>query len=234
MGRKKLSNEARTNLLVYRYGEEILNDLKRLVLDINYTLDDVGKKHGFSREYTRQIFEYVYGFKYTVIRNKKMDTRFEIAEKRRFEKLNPVYKLQNYKDGLVKKGAVAEKKVMDICNTLNYKVTPYKNKSIDLVINGYSVDVKSNYKFRTFDREHTTLYCNFNISKSQVNADFIICHTVPNNRFFIIPKSAFPKGKTIYISNERGKQYWQYLEAWNLLKIKEEITFSNSCQSACA
>lgn len=233
MGRKLMTKEDRINFLVWRYGTEILDDLRRLAIEENMTLDSIGKKYGFTREYARQIFANIYGFNYTSVLDNKKETRKQIIERTRLGKFNPAYKIQTYRDGLVKKGAIAENKVLDICNTLGYKVSPYHDRSIDLVINGFMVDVKSIYTLHRTSPSQVTLSANFHLSKKQMQADFMIGYIYPINKFFVVPRVAFPKGRTIYIPGERGNnKYWKYVEAWHLLQPKEEIVFSQAISAS--
>ena len=47
-----------------KYGKQIFTDLKQLQLDSNFTLQMMGNKYGFTREYARQIFGKYFGFPY--------------------------------------------------------------------------------------------------------------------------------------------------------------------------
>jgi len=249
MGRKKLTQDARKKTLTFRYGDEILSDLKKLATDLNYTLEDVGSKYGFTREYARQLFHNVNGFRYTIFVNSKKDKRRSKKILRSIEKKNPYYKVEHCQNtnSTIGKGSLGEKKVLEICETLNYKVTPYhQDRSIDLVINGYMVDVKSAYKSRFSAQSQVTKAFHFNRRISQRKSDFIICYAVPLNKFFVIPNNDFPQCDHLYIPekpvmewtlSKGGKQvrkskWYRYLEAWYLLERKEEIVFNSSLSAS--
>ncbi len=232
---------------IKRYGENIISDLKDLVDNHHLTLCMVGEKHGVSRERIRQLFELLYGFKYTVAVNSKSETRKRIAHKKRIEKRNPNYKVENYvKGSLHHKGAESEKKVYDICSSLNYEIKPFEESiAIDLLINGFKCEIKSAYcTCLTSPTGRTPLY-HFKRMRSQEDADFIICHAVPMNKFFVIPKQAFPLAGNLYLPSVKSKEwmtgrnktvkmshkskYYEYEEAWHLLMPKDkEIVFNES------
>lgn len=226
--------------LINKHGEQVIDDLQ------NISSMRMQNKYGFTREYARQIFEKVFGYKYTVLLNVRSNKRKEVLKSLRIEKRNPARKVIALKNqnSFIYKGALSEKKVLDICTALNYKVTPYlPDNSIDMVINGYTVDVKSAYAdFKT--KGMVTKHYRFSLSDKQKNADFIICHIVPLNKFFVIPTYQI-KGIGIYIPEKPEmkwvcknvphtchNRYWEYLEAWYLLERKEEIVFNRSLSAS--
>ncbi len=230
---------------VLKYGEEIIGDLKDLVDDHHLTLIEVGNKYGISRERIRQIFELLYGFKYSVVVSKKIETKKRIAYKERIEKRNPTYKVENYKkNSYTHRGAESEKRVYDICASLNYEIKPFEESgAIDLIINGYKVEIKSAHKTCLTSPGAKTPLFHFARRECQEIADFIICHAVPPNRFFIFPNYIFPKGGHLYLPSvktrewfsgkshnvkvSRTSKYYDYEEAWHLLMPKEkDIVFN--------
>ena len=63
--------------LISKYGETILSDLNQLSrIDSGFTLSDLGKKYGFSREYARQMFFNIYGYPFTQIKKMRNTIRF--------------------------------------------------------------------------------------------------------------------------------------------------------------
>ena len=219
------------------HGDELIADLKMLVDDNNITLEAIAQKYNLTRERIRQMFELFYGFKYTVVKNIKRDKNKRRKYELRMAKRNPEYKINNYpnKDSLIYKGALAEKKVFDICATLGYEIKPSENFAIDLIINGYKVEVKSAYVGCFTTRTRKSPQYHFQILKSQISADFIVCYAVPPNNFFVIPISEWPKGRHLYIpsikttewNTGRAKRistskYYDFLEAWHLLKRKPD------------
>ena len=225
------------NKLIKKYGPDILDDLKNITEN---NLRIVGEKYGFTREYTRQIYEKAMGFKYTVIKNHRHSKIEDAKHAVSILKKDPRYKAATYpRSCTIGKGADAEKKVFDICASLGYEIKPYcPDKSIDLIINGYLVDVKSCYKPRFTNTRHLTPYDHFTISEKQHQCDFIICYSAATGRFFIIPQKAF-KGKDLWIpirknsswssSSRYNTSHWYEFDgAWHLLKplkSKQEAIF---------
>lgn len=232
--------------LIEKYGKEILSDFDNLFNQSDISLIDISKKYGFTREYARQVFEKIFKFHFTVIKKQKIEQRKQKLELVRQLRKNPCSKVERFKagDSNAYKGALAEKKVYDICNVLGYEIKPYTpGLTIDLVINNYMVDVKSCYSTVITAKGKTTRQFHFNITSTQREiADFIICYAVTINKFFVIPIGAFPNGNNLYIpekpesfwvcmgTNMHSKSHWyQYLEAWYLLKTHEqEIIFNRS------
>jgi len=222
----------------------LAEDFEKMKTDKSITLQQLGDKYGITRERIRQIWERYFGYHYTVIVKKHQQENKEQRFREIQLRKDPNYKVVNYKDGLKKKGAFAEKKVLDICNSLNYIVKPYvDDQSIDLIINDCLVDVKSAYKAYRSNGSSKTKNYHFHILKSQRKAEFVICYAEPLNKFFIIPSSAFPKSDYIFIpekpimewisshgaKQKRYARYWEYLEAWHLLnQPEEEIVFNRS------
>lgn len=204
----------------------MIDDFEALKTDNSLTLEKIGQKHHLTRERVRQIYERYNGFHYTVVTKRRSFERKHNKLREIEERRNPNYKVNNYKDGLGLKGAFAEKKVLDICNNLHYKVTPFVSRTLDLVINGYGVDVKSAYKSYPNSKTSSHKHYHFHVLESQKIADFLICYAVPVNKFFIIPSREFPKSDGIFIPEKptiRGR-YWKYLEAWHLLEKPQDVT----------
>lgn len=232
-----------------KYSPALLEDFENLVANDGITLEDVGKKHGFTRENVRQLFLHIYGFHYTVIKQTRIAKRHERLRERQLLKRDPRNKVAIYKpSGNIYIGAEAEKKVLEICIALGYEVKPYlPGKQIDLVINGYNVEVKSAYRTGTTSPGQKTPSYHFSLSESQSIAEFVICYAAPMNNFFVIPRSEFPTGNHLYLPEKSKREwdvkyshfsveskYYKYLEAWHLLKTKEAVIFSRSLQPALA
>ncbi len=214
--------------LAKKYGPEIINDLQKITEN---NLRMIGEKYGFSREYTRQIYEKSMGFKYTVIKNHRSSKREEAKKAVSILKKDPRYKVNNYAPNCsTRRGVEAEKIVFDICASLGYEIKPYcPDNSIDLVINGYLVDIKSCYKPRYTNHCHVTPYDHFKITEKQRRCDFIICYSATTNKSYIIPQKAI-KGKDLWIpikknTNHGASHWYDYLEAWHLLKPQTESIF---------
>lgn len=222
-----LNSNPKENLSV-KYGQSIIDDFNSLKNNKN-TLQEIGRKYGFSRERARQIYKEIFGFSFTVLVKQRRDQRIYEMKNASINKKNPDIKIVNYTEGTLQyKGALSEKKVLDRCRLLGYDVRPYTiDNSIDMVINGYLVDVKSSYTGVFKSKSQKIPIHQFEVSDSQSKADFIICHIVEQDKFFVIPYGEV-KPRTIYISKSKPSKHWgKYLEAWSLLQPKvEEATFN--------
>lgn len=65
------STKNRNDNMVKKYGIGILRDFEDLQTRQFWNLTDIGKKHGFSREYARQIYKRLYGRPYLKIKKEK-------------------------------------------------------------------------------------------------------------------------------------------------------------------
>jgi len=232
-----------------KYSDEFINDLKSLIDEHHVTLIQIGEKYGVTRERIRQIFELLYGFKYTVAVKAKSEIKKREKYDDRIAKRDPRYKVENYKKGFNQhKGAESEKKVFDICAALNYEIKPSDSLSVDLIINGYKAEIKSAHRAGITSPGAKTPCYHFQLQKSQYLVDFIICHAVPINKFFIIPRCEYPVGGHLYLPSIKTREwktgrggnakqvrvskYYDYLEAWSLLAPKQSETIFNKPQLA--
>ena len=228
----------RRDSLTKKYGEDILGDFSGLFKH-DYTLQDIGEKYGFTRERARQIFESIFGFKYTAIVNVRK-AKHEEVKRERLSRRDPRAKFKRYKPGLAKKGAKSEVAVFNICAKMGYEIRPYvEGNTIDLIINGYKVEIKSAYTtVKTSKGSITGLY-RFRRLPTQRIADYVVCHAVPINKFFVIPSSVI-SGDHFYIPEKKvmtwrnSKQvrishWYDYEEAWHLLRPQEgDVVFSKA------
>lgn len=225
--------------LTEKYGNEILVDFNNLLNQDNKSLADIADKYGFTRERARQLFEKIHKFHYTVIKKQRSANRLEKRQKDQQLRKNPCDKILRFKEGDNNqfKGALAEKRVFDICAALSYDIRPFtKGQQIDLIINGYHVDIKSSYTPTITSPRRTSKQFHFSISEYQrTNCDFIICYAVLINSFFIIPINEYPNADSLYIpekpqsswicngmNKHRKSKWYDYLEAWHLLKTPAE------------
>ena len=225
---KKTNRKYLTNNLVKKYGADILDDFKMLKKNPAWTLERLGKKHGFSRERARQLFEVVFGKPYTSssIKKSKMlkkdigcvnDPRYKYAEYKR--------NWGNSCKSTRWKSAVTEKMFFDRCEEMGLTIEVPCGSKIDIKINGYWVDVKSCFAQSFTSKGQKTPHRRFGITSEQSKkCDFIACYHGGEKAFFIIPKKEFCGGHGIYISevntNWGGSKnrYWEYKNAWHLLE----------------
>lgn len=215
--------------LIERYGREIINDLKAVKTQQYWNLTEVGKKYGFSREYARRLFKKVFGK--SVTKYEKAKTVKRTAEIKSMNCANdPRHKMANYKGGHPKAGAKAELLVFNKCKELGFDVEIPCNQVYDLKINGFNVDVKSSSREQKMLKKgqvgNRSSYYYFGTRPRQhAQCDFYVCHAIPIDTFYIIPKQIMaPTGCHIRANNIRYRAYIpkrvdydQYKEAWHLL-----------------
>lgn len=85
----------RANLTKKKVTPEMMEAYTRLINDSSLTLDMVGKEFGYTRERARQVFEIIFGYKYTVIKKKREAERKERIRLLVLQKRNPRYKVAN-------------------------------------------------------------------------------------------------------------------------------------------
>lgn len=224
-GRKEERKSSLRERLASRYGEELIADLDKIITDPSFKLRMIGDKYGFTREYTRQIFKGVHGFAYTnAVKTKSM---LKIINDR-LQMLDPNRRAKEYR-GKALIGAIAEKKVSDICKSIGYIVIPKKeDEIIDFVINGYNVEVKSRVTANLLSKKCFCEYFHFNLSQAQRDkVDFVVCYLHKYDEFYVIPRSAL-SGGSVYIRDKKTgvgaviDKYEKYKNAWILLAIDEE------------
>jgi hypothetical protein len=207
--------------LTVKYGPEIISDFQELFNNEN-TLTAIAGKYKVSRERARQWFEELYSFAFTEIKVKRSRSRKLKAAK---EKRNLVLRELRYKkDSLVYKGVKSELLVQNICRSFGYQVEANGHgNTVDLIINGYPVDVKASYKSKKTNA-HGPKYFHFGSRKKQRQMiDFYVCHVVPTNEFYVIPSSII-NCDSIFIREGQSKcrnagdNYNKYKSAWHLLE----------------
>ncbi len=204
----------------------IMEEIAKLFQNPYWTLQAIAEKYGITREYIRQVFNRLYN---AGIKNGLLEWRQNVKLENEMGCIyDPRQKVIRYAEGLILKGAIAEKIVFEQCEALGFKVKPGSDMIYDLKINGLKVDVKSSWKATKTNPQSNRTY-HFGISSKQKKVcDFLICVKMPQAEAYIIPSSEFPKSKkagSIYIRknlNNKRKNWpvsrWeQYKEAWHLL-----------------
>lgn len=236
IGLKKISQKAKRRYgiknMVKKYGIDILKDFKLLKKDYNLTLEIFGKKYGFTREYARILYKIVFGKAYTKALNKKRKRWRQLRDSTKdlVCKNNPKFKIAEYKkSSTMRQGALIEQKFIEECEKRNLNVEIPCKAVIDLKVNGFNVEVKSNGKSKLVGKAITKRYV-FYISSSQIEkADFIACYHNRLDKFFIIPKKeisvgSLGKGGNISFSVNKTNhwcsknRYWEFKDAFHLLR----------------
>lgn len=227
-GTREWCRKKMTRRLRHKYGESFLVDIEKIKDGLRFvTLDSVGKKYNLTRERVRQIFFVIYGCGVRSIK-KRIDLKTC--------KHDPRIKVAEFKEGIIKQGAVAELKFFKKCCELGFDVKPECGRTIDQNVNGYKVEIKASYSSRRTSEGQITKHHHYSLSSKQIElADFFACYHFISDSFFIIPKNKTPffnkkckKEKSIYITVEKSKyycaknRYWEFQNAWHLLEVPKE------------
>ena len=222
---EKESRENRKKNLITKYGFGIICDFDDLNHRPFWNLVDVGNKHGFTREYARQIYKVLYGKAYGKAKVRKTSNRIR-SEKSIACTHDPRRKFAEYKrnGSNIWKSALSEKMFFDECEKRGLVSEILCSARIDIKINGYLIDVKSCFT-PVLNPGSITPHRRFKISPAQrKKCDFFACYHGGEKTFFIIPQAAIPSKKSDIIISERKStyhnaknRYWQYRNAYNQL-----------------
>ena len=217
--------------VVEKYGPEIIDDLEAIKTRQYWTLQNVADKHGFSREYARQLFNKLFGKSTTpFIKQKALAREKDIALLGCPN--DPRHKAADYVPGRIKRGANIELIVFNKCLELGYDVNVSCNKTIDLIVNNFNVDVKSSNKTsrvankKSRALKHCSEYFHFGCRPHQyAKCDFFVCYAIPIDTFWILPQKAMGQyGVYIRANDQRYRSFipesidYDYFEnAWHLL-----------------
>jgi hypothetical protein len=188
-----------------KYGIDIFSDLKAVKNNPYIPLTHVANKYGITREYAAQLYKTVYGNRY-----------YEDSQKATIEREttclnNPKRKVADWSKGsLLFKGAIAEKLFVCECEKRNIPVSIPCKAEIDLLINGFRVDVKSSWE------KKTNKSYRFSICEKQLNdCDFFACYAAEIGDFYIIPNKNKGKNKQktkmIYVPTTRNRNFKKQL-----------------------
>jgi len=203
-----------------------LQDFELLKRKPYWSLTLLGKKHGFTRERARQIFNIINETPYAYYQKQKIkDREKDIGCPNDPRRKNAEYK----KDSPVGKGAKAELLAWKECEKRGFSIQLSCKKTFDFIVNEKTVDVKSCLSpFRPKKKNNWSTYYHFNLGKPlRAKPDFYICYSFPAKTFYIVPVSA-TSGLSIYIrttATHKRPEYnysphnnWKkYKEAWHLL-----------------
>jgi hypothetical protein len=196
-----------------RYGDELCRDLESLRVNPGVTLKTVGDKHGWSREYSRQLYKQYFGTPYTKAVKVKSDTyKSDMACA-----YDPRRKVADYAEGLVLRGAIAELKFFHICKSIGYDIRPNDKKVVDFIVNGFLVEVKSCGKPRK-TTSYGPYYYRAKLGKKQLELSDFLAFYINERDFFIILPRSFLKSTMTYFNRDMIGDYHQFISAWHLLK----------------
>jgi len=192
-----------------RDGVDILKDLRKSRNNPYFTLTQIGEKYGFSREYACQLYALIYKDRFRIDPNKKKKGK----EKEITCVHNPKRKVADYKQsGFIYQGAVTEKLFMCRCELLGLSIEIPCSSEVDIIVNGYSVDVKTSKSSNQTSTRSKTKYSHFQISKDQRElCHFFACYSEITNDWYIIPNEEqgkkFKKSRFIYIAQVASRYH---------------------------
>lgn len=167
--------------LIGRYGNEIIDDLKKLRKNPFITLEQVGIKYGVTREYIRQIYKRYFGEGYGNS-CKRIEKDISCSSDPR----NKIYLVK--KNGSnVRKGTEIEYLFTQKCLELGFNINASCKTDSDIIINGYKVEIKSCFSPQPTSGKYKRRYYRYPVSKSEVAAnDFFAFYRPDLNEFVII------------------------------------------------
>jgi AraC-like DNA-binding protein len=211
---------------VQKYGAEFAEDLEALKTRQFWTLTEMGKKYGITRERVRQIFKRTYGESFRTYQKKKTkDLRAELRTTGC--KFHPINKLQLSKglESNISKGLAGEVLVAKKAQEFGYEVNGYTSTVVDMQINGYAVEIKTCFCQSKTVKGAKVRYYRAAISKKQLGIlDYLIVVVPMMSAFYIIPREHLGAGPNIYIPTKKStasnaqNRYHQFRDAWHLLK----------------
>lgn len=222
LSRKKLQAAFYLDSLKKKYGRGIQTDLYQIRDNPSYTLAWLAGRHGFTREYARQIFNKYFQYPYTKIKNKQSNKKKLRRIMRSEKNQNPKEKIKHYKKGEsgAYKGMLIELLALKTCQSLGFKYTT-KNTTriVDLNINGFFCEVKSAHSAYEINKGYDHRFFHCIISPKQMEkADFVFFYIAPADTFYVIPINNVPKGGCIYIPEaDVPHRYCDFKESWGLL-----------------
>lgn len=218
--------------ILKKYGKDIFKDFKNVKNVPFHTLTDIGEKYGFSREYARQTYEFIYQSKY----KEAIKQKAKLIEETQCVN-NPKRKVADFKRGSsVHNGAIFEKLFMEECEAMGLDVNIPCDSVADIIVNGFVIDVKGSFKTQMTSVKGNVKYHKFRISKEQREiCDFFACYHGTKETFFIIPNKEkgfkFKKQRMIYISKKKTNyyssknRYHKYENRFDLLKNEEAALY---------
>jgi len=207
--------------LVQKYGGTILTDLELVRTAHYFTLVDVAKNHGFSREAARQIFLKLYGTPYGEVQK---DLRMNIDQTVWNAKRGLSFH-RSFSCWVYLTQARAEDKFIERCKNLRIDLIPPTKVLRYFQINNLNVRVRSASGPIAHSKNRRIRYFRLYIRLSERKLiDYFALYISPLDIFYIIPNSDIPASNWFYIpeketscKNSKNK-HLKYKEAWYQLK----------------
>lgn len=213
-------NTDKMRRLVKKYGKGIVDDIDALFWKRFWTMTSVAHKYGVSRQAVKQWMDSLYpNFSMNMVSREKTNiTKTELQEGCI---LDPMSKQQSYdidNEYSVAVGLVSEVATQRVAISLGFNISCSKTKTIDMVLNGKSTEIKGASQDWTYN--YKNYYYLFQAGESQIEkADIFVFHVQPVDLFYIIPAENVNKGmnyiKVSDVHNKIGKLS-EYIERWDL------------------
>jgi len=205
---KKQRRISKLRRIQEKYGAIIFKDFKTVKNVPFHSLTWLSDKYKFSREYARQLYEFIYNIKF---KDSLKAKNLKLKETQCVH--HPARKVADYKkNNIVYQGALAEKLFMDKCLKLGFNISIPCDADIDIIVNKYMIDVKSCGTISTMAKRAKTKYYQFSISPAQRSlCHFFALYNIIENFFYIVPNkergTCFKKVRSIFISSKKSSHY---------------------------
>lgn len=211
-----------------RFGDDLISDIEQARTNPFTTLQSIASKYGFTREYARQIFNRHFQIDY----GSCCATPGYICDLS--SKHDPRNKIELYKKGSrIYNGTEIELLFIDECKKYGFEISSPQNRSTDIIINGYNVEIKSASTPRKTIKNSKAEYFHYYATKNEVaNNDFFALYRKDMDSFVIIPNHYDrdnPKPKSIFMSKHMSDEsiafnnYWESINRYDLLIRKDTV-----------
>lgn len=187
-----------------RYGEGTVDKFKRMIAKPDSSLADVGRYFGFSREYSRQVYEKTHGYPYS-------------NEYLRKKLLRKQHKIESQK---ISNRFIVASSIVDKLKSIGFHPFIIKERGRYRILLGtYKLGFRMTTKSITAGEKKHFRFTG--ATSANLDTDFIICVCQSETRtdYYVIPSDAIPKYGVCLLQNAAPDQskYASYKNAWHLL-----------------
>lgn len=197
---------------------EVLNDLTKARCNYHFSLADVGRKHGFTRERARQLFNSHFRVPYS---ETQKELKNELDKVVRNARAKCSFRTAFFRGGY-RLYAIAECKFLKKCEDLSLNAKFSETQLRFFTVNGCRVRVRCSNESQLQCKAAKTKMHLFRRTESERGLiDFYAFYVYPRDSFFIVPvdnvRATFyvPERETDYRSSKNN--HLKYREAWHLL-----------------
>lgn len=187
------------------YGEGAVEKFKTMIESPDYSLSDVGREFGFSRQYAWHVYQKIYGRPYSEVYTKKRHARKKRRLDEKRKKSKRMKTLMSVRGKLKSIGLASD----IIC----------RQRTCMLFSSGLKIALKVSSRPAWINDKQ---YFHFNnVGCAVEDCDYFICLCRDNHKniHYIIPKDAMPKSSLALLNSAdpRESKYAKFREAWHLL-----------------